>query len=536
MAERPTVPSAPGDLRSRATVEILRELGYAVAWSEDGGSCTVRGEDERFDGSGSDGPSALRDALRVMLPTRVARAAFDAQVDRRAAALSVDTVPQRLAPPVMRDRPRPQVVTVSESRGLGPRSPSRMVVTTVGSGAAPILRPAPPPQTAGYDGDVSRVSISVDEALSELSAVRARVEDAVAEVSLMAPSLQRAHVLAWITRARSIEEQFPTDRQVQHTTQTIARRLTHLCKIWWPGTVRALQLHTTVEQAARNVEPAPRPIPRRWGELAELLESRLEAIVGQPGFDDGWLDGAAQFPAPAERVQFFARLRAAVERVGGALGQPPVDRADSVRVSDGDVQEFVDVAQRLRWLRSSAPDPEHWGAAIGRIRFLITGLGDRGLALKSVLDPAYRPRGTWHETLARGPGEEAAPVPTVGSESEVVAELFALERARVSGQRVLLVAHREDDELRERLRESLGVELTWCVSGARNVDDAAKSIARGAYDVVLGATAFQEHGVDTVLSRACALAVPKVRYVRVNRPRLAACARALAREFGIPST
>jgi hypothetical protein len=533
MAERPTAHAAPSDLRSRATVEILRELGYAVAWSEGGGSCTVRGEDERFEGSGPDGGTSLRDALRVMLPTRVARAAFDAQVERREAALSADTTPQRVAPPMLRERPRPQVVTVSESRGAGPRSPSRMVVTSVGSGTAPILRPAPPPQISGSDGESSRASISVDEALSDLSAVRARVEDAVGEVSLMAPSLQRAHVLAWIARARSIEEQFPTDRQVQHTTQTIARRLTHLCKIWWPGTVRALQLHTTVEQAARNVEPAPRPIPRRWGELAELLESRLEAIVGQPGFDDGWLDGAAQFPAPADRVHLFARLRAVVERVGGSLGQPPVDRADSVRVSDGDVQDLVEVAQRLRWLRASAPDPEYWGAAIGRIRFLITGLGDRGLALKSVLDPAYRPRGTWHEALARGAGDEAAPVPTSGSESEIVAELFALARPRVSGQRVLLVAHREDADLRDRLRDALGVELTWTVSGARSIEEATKAIARGSYDFVLGSTAFQEHGVDTALARACALAVPKVRYVRVNRPRAAACARALAREFGV---
>jgi hypothetical protein len=531
MAERPPFHSAPIDLRSRATVEILRELGYAVAWSESAGSCTVRGEEERFEGTGSDAASALRDALRVMLPTRVARAAFDAQIERREAALSADTVPQRIAPPALRERPRPQVVTVSETRGgIGPRSPSRMVVTTVGGGTAPILRPAPPPQLSGHDTDSTRAMISIDEALSDLSAVRARVEDAVGEVSLMAPGLQRAHVLAWITRARSIEEQFPTDRQIQHTTQTIARRLTHLCKIWWPGTVRALQLHTTVEQAARNVEPAPRPIPRRWGELAELLESRLEAIVGQPGFDDGWLDGAAQFPAPADRVQLFARLRAAVERVGGSLGQPPVDRADSVRVSDGDVQELGEVAQRLRWLRASAPDPEYWGAAIGRIRFLITGLGDRGLALKAALDPAYRPRGTWHEALVR---DEVSTASISGGESEILAELFALARPRVSGQRVLFVANREDTELRDRLRDALGVELTWSVSGARSIEEATKAIARGSYDLVLGSTAFQEHGVDTALARACALAVPKVRYVRVNRPRPAACARALAREFGV---
>jgi hypothetical protein len=98
---------------------------------------------------------------------------------------------------------------------------------------------------------------------------------------------------------------------------------------------------------------------------------------------------------------------------------------------------------------------------------------------------------------------------------------------------VLFVANREDTELRDRLRDALGVELTWSVSGARSIEEATKAIARGSYDLVLGSTAFQEHGVDTALARACALAVPKVRYVRVNRPRPAACARALAREFGV---
>jgi len=628
MADRVTGTSAPTDVRSRATVEILRELGYAVAWSDAGGACSVRGEDERYEGSGADPATALSDALRAMMPTKIARAAFDAQIDRRAAALSADTAPPRAPIEPQRDRPRPQM-TVTE--GYGPSSgrvPSRMVVTTVGGGTPPILRPAPAPGASVVDPDaMQRTVFTVDDALADLGSVRARIEDAVGEVSLMAPTLQRAHVLAWISRARSIEEQYPTERLVQHTTQNIARRLTHLCKIWWPGTVRALQLHTTVEQAARSVEPAPRPMPRRWAELAELLETRLESAVNQPGFDDGWLDGAAQFPPAADRPQMFARHRATIERIAGSLTHPPVDRADSVRVTDGDVLELIDIAQRLRWLRCSAPDAEMWGAAVGRIRFLVTGLGDRGSAIKAVLDPGYRPRGTWHDYLNRAKREDvlAARPPVTDREpfmawligafdtlstkeltpalvdikdeilafaesdvpgndrrlrrrlrdlqdalgepldlddessaasaaarakseaSDSIAAAAAAElafesvtekllgqiRARLPAQRAMFVSNREDPELRERLEKALGLEITWCVADPRRIEAAGKAIQRSAYDIVLSATGFQDHSTDAALSRSCAAATPKVRYVRVNRGRLAACARALARELGI---
>ena len=629
MADRPTGISAPTDLRSRATVEILRELGYAVAWADGGAACTVRGEDERFEGSGADAATALTDALRAMLPTKVARASFDVQVDRRAAALSADTAPPRAPIEPVRDRPRPQMTTVTEGfASSGPRGPSRMVVTTFGGGTPPVLRPAPAPSASSIDPDASsRTLFTVEDALADLGSVRARIEDAVGEVALMAPTLQRAHVLAWISRARSIEEQYPTERMVQHTTQNIARRLTHLCKIWWPGTVRALQLHTTVEQASRSVEPAPRPMPRRWAELAELLETRLDTAVNQPGFDDGWLDGSAQFPPASDRPQLFAKLRSTVERIAGSLTQPPVDRADSVRVSDGDVLELIEVAQRLRWLRASAPDAELWGAAVGRIRFLVTGLGDRGSALKSVLDPGYRPRGTWYEYLNRAkredviaarppasektafiawligafdtlsskdltpivvdikddvlalvegdmPGndrrlrrrlrdlqdalnepadldvEAAAASAAASAKAEagdslaaaaaaeaafetVTEKLLGQIRARLPAQRALFVSNREDPDLRTRLEAALGLEITWCVADPRRIEAAGKAIQRSAYDLVLSATGFQDHSTDAALSRACAAATPKVRYVRVNRGRLAACARALARDLGI---
>jgi hypothetical protein len=629
MAERVTGSSAPTDLRSRATVEILRELGYAVAWAEGGAACTVRGEDERFEGSGADAAAALGNALRAMLPTKVARASFDVQVDRRAAALSADTAPPRVHVETVRERPRPQMTTIGE--GFAPsvgRGPSRMVVTTVGGGTPPILRPAPAPVASAVDPDAAnRTVFTVEDALADLGSVRARIEDAVGEVALMAPTLQRAHVLAWISRARSIEEQYPTDRMVQHTTQNIARRLTHLCKIWWPGTVRALQLHTTVEQASRSVEPAPRPMPRRWAELAELLETRLDTAVNQPGFDDGWLDGSAQFPPAPDRPQLFAKIRATIERIAGSLTQPPVDRADSVRVSDGDVLELIEVSQRLRWLRASAPDAELWGAAVGRIRFLVTGLGDRGSAIKAVLDPGYRPRGTWHEYLNRAKREDILAARPAASEKDplvawlvgafntlptkdlvpiavdvkdavlalaesdipgpdrrlrrrlrdlqdalnepadldadtaaaaaaarakseaadsleaaaaaeaafetVTEKLLGQIRGRLPAQRALFVSNREDPELRERLQTALGLEITWCVADPRRVDAASKAIAKSAYDLVLSATGFQDHSTDAALSRACAASTPKVRYVRVNRGRIAACARALARELGI---
>jgi hypothetical protein len=79
----------------------------------------------------------------------------------------------------------------------------------------------------------------------------------------------------------------------------------------------------------------------------------------------------------------------------------------------------------------------------------------------------------------------------------------------------------------------LGITITWCDGSLRRVQAQCERITRGSYDIILSATGFQVHGVDSALASAARAA--SVAYVRVNRGRPVACIKAIAREFGIIS-
>ena len=98
---------------------------------------------------------------------------------------------------------------------------------------------------------------------------------------------------------------------------------------------------------------------------------------------------------------------------------------------------------------------------------------------------------------------------------------------------MLFVSNREDPELGARLSDLLGITITWCDGSLRRVQAQCERIARGSYDLVLSATGFQVHGVDSALARASSAA--SIPYVRVNRGRPVACVQAIAREFGLAS-
>jgi hypothetical protein len=106
-------------------------------------------------------------------------------------------------------------------------------------------------------------------------------------------------------------------------------------------------------------------------------------------------------------------------------------------------------------------------------------------------------------------------------------------RAETKGRRALFVSNRDDPELGAKLTDLLGISITWCDGSLRRVQAACERIARGSYDLILSATGFQVHGVDTALARAAGAA--GVPYVRVNRGRPVACVQAIAREFGLNS-
>ncbi len=109
--------------------------------------------------------------------------------------------------------------------------------------------------------------------------------------------------------------------------------------------------------------------------------------------------------------------------------------------------------------------------------------------------------------------------------------LASLVRARTQGRKALFVSNREDPELGVRLTDLLGISITWCDGSLRRVQAQCERIKGKSYDLILSATGFQVHGVDSALARAAGGA--GVPYVRVNRGRPVACVQAIAREFGI---
>ena len=109
--------------------------------------------------------------------------------------------------------------------------------------------------------------------------------------------------------------------------------------------------------------------------------------------------------------------------------------------------------------------------------------------------------------------------------------VFAAVRAARPEAHALFVSNREDPSLKEKLERALGWTFEWSTAEPRRISAVLTAISHGRFHVVLSATGFQDHSIDVMLARASAAS--HTLYVRVNRGRASACARALARELGI---
>jgi len=108
-----------------------------------------------------------------------------------------------------------------------------------------------------------------------------------------------------------------------------------------------------------------------------------------------------------------------------------------------------------------------------------------------------------------------------------------IERVRpiTEGKRSVFVSNRRDPQLQAELMKAFGFKTLDCkIAESRRMQQLGELIAEDEYDMVLGATGFQSHSLDTVLAKACRQA--GVQYVRVNDGRPLSCLRAVARGFG----
>jgi hypothetical protein len=504
--------------------------------------------------------------------------------------------------------------------------------------AAPL--PAPPaparePEPRLVEHVVDRTARPrASDGLETVEKILAGIEARLGTLARMNADRQRLNMLVLICRARAVEESLPGVREVEHAVARVARRLTDIGKMFWPGSVRALQLSARPGDVKRELHATWASEPSNWVAATTLAERSLDDHLmksSDAGLDeDGWGDAAALSPRPGDPDAMLEALDAELKALLIPPGEVPSGRAGDLTGPEMDA--LVNAARRLRWVRGAVKDDLAWGVAMGRLRRSLPSLGERGNRVRDVLDHRHKPAQPWARLLGDREAEPAAVAPTGESPvklaeelpaaaetkdglmawlirafdalntPELVALLVPLKdrlaafgeeelnhpdrrvrrrlrelvkrvaettsvpkpvpvkepepeadeaapddnlastaldalslrvRAQTRGSRALFVSNRDDPELGARLEELLGITISWCDGSLRRVQAACERIARGSYDLVLSATGFQVHGVDSALARASSAA--GIPYVRVNRGRPVACVQAIAREFGLTS-
>ena len=409
----------------------LRRAGYGVVfrsteWSE----CLVYQAEERWLGRGVADDDALDDALRQMLPSRLAREIFQAQL-----ATATDEPASAVLAAASEGAPPPEATALDEREATaapeeGPleepieapplvETPMFVEITELPAPQEPLTETPEiaAPATLGPQAEPDSKAVSLADTLLALEKMLRDIDEQLPTLARKSAERQRIYLLAWICRARALEEAFPDARPAVHAVQRIARRLSEIGKMLWPGSVRALQIATA---PADTMEPyAVNAPPSTWAEAADRAEARRSEHIFKAtsaGFDeDGWIDANAGRLAPpnpdALLAQTVADLDALLARAGEALPEGQ------------DLAALVRIAQTLRWVRQSVQDHLAWGLAMGRLRRLSLSLGLPGAALRRTIDPTFRPPSSSIPTDTVQPDS----VPKKDISAELVVELTELD-------------------------------------------------------------------------------------------------------------
>ncbi|MCA9690115.1 MAG: hypothetical protein KC636_10940 [Myxococcales bacterium] len=450
---------------------------------------------------------AVRDALAQMFPAAAARRLLSATLEGDRDSL------RKLDLEV--DAPAPEVAQASSQAAVHAISAAAR-----GAPAGEEAAPAPVP------------TVSAAEACQALEDIFREIEDARAELSLMAPKLQKRLMVAWICRTRSFDEQFVGEPRVTSGVRRVARLLTDLSKTLWPGSVRALQMNALPECALAEIDPGSPVVLRTWTDASHLVdETRANGPDIDPGFDHyGWADHANIGAASKHPDLLLHDAQVAVERVAGSvIAFPPHHRNTGTDdISQETIVALAVHVQRLRWIRTSTLEPELWGATMGRLRWLASRLGQRAAPLRKFLDPEYVPSDTWHRLLGHADN---------GKKTEATAGQLPLEalaaqvREQTRGKRTLVVSETEDAAQEEALAQLLGVSVTWCTPDAAQLKALDEALSKHAYEFAVFATRFQGRHLDADLARTAR--TKGIPYVRVYHVEPRAFVHGFARRLGL---
>ena len=422
MNATPTISSLSCALQSH-----LRQAGYGVTFQVEGWTeCLVYRAKERWLGRGNTSGEALDHVLAQMLPSHLARALLDAALGAPLAFPPAIVLLSDSAPPDGGVLP-PEAVVVEGSGAprsdvaLGPQPEAAAPVMNNGTpptpspaaAAGPALVPdpllvavdAPARDTAAHAAPCAPSATTPPRgpsvAVAALDAILRSVEQDLPEFALSSAERQRLALLAWVCRARSVEETQPGVWEVEAGGARVARRLAELARVFWPGFVMALQLTARPDEVP-ELRGRGGPPPRTWRDAAECAEQVLLAQQERDRVacldDHGWGDAQSLVPRPGDPEAMLKDVERELAVRLGTVGDQTDERV--LHLDDGELEALLQAARKLRWIRGAVAAPLAWGAAIGRLRRVTHVLGtQRGSALRAALDARARPGAVWQAIL-----------------------------------------------------------------------------------------------------------------------------------------
>ena len=419
-------PPSAAELRA-----FLAQSGYRITFRSNGWTeCLVRGGSERWWGQGLKEDDALEAVLAQMLPSALALDLVAAHLARTLAppkndvearapsarvtdegppsapapngSMSADHLPpadEKTAPEagvataVAERHPQNSAVVANGLPSDAPTTPSAGLPTEAATPtSAPLAAVA---RTSG--------GITIAEAVGALHSLLEEIDGSLPRVARLAAERQRLTLLTWICKARSVGEALPNASAVTDLVGHVARRLSEVAKVLWPGSVRALQLAATPMETADPRSAAPPP--HSWARAELLARKRLEdesARAAVHGLDEeGWADAAARTPVASDPSAVLDRVTAELDRRLGAPTES-LQGAHSEELSEETLDALLAAARALRWIRGSGVDALRWGASVGRLRRGLTMLDERGgRRLREVLDARHRPPAPWSTLVLR---------------------------------------------------------------------------------------------------------------------------------------
>lgn len=369
---------------------VLEKHGYTISLRVE---IEVRNGTEVYRGSALDSDAAWSAVLDQMLPSQLARQCFQEALESRCNA------PESEQQSDSGDYADP---TATETNGETQTTAMPPVASN------DVTEPAEPEAARVQvvaTGPSRPTRLEIEALHEDLNELVDTMNAHMSELPRWSPLRQRLKITEWIAAARSTEERSNWESSITDRVHGVAKQLSRLARISWPGHVDALKMDCGPEDAGITIDGFQSSPQKTWKECERQCREQLDFLNAEASRNkedaEGWFDAAQLSPQPSDAQARLAVIADSLEKLTGPLVPvgalnghmpevPNIQIVDQALV-DQSRREWADWAKVLRWLRGS--ELEQWGVVIGRMRWLACTMRDA--ALEKVLESPTAPDRNW---------------------------------------------------------------------------------------------------------------------------------------------